>query len=156
FSRVSQIGQAGLSAHRSGSPGWLEVHIDTFAASKGSIAIWPGLVDTDLHGRLTGVDTVYSYSMAVVVVPMRKRGVPINPQKREAGEYVGDLRMHAYNDPMLHRMVTCVDLTEPGAHSYRKPTMLPSLLDVKLISLANDALVITGFERLEVAGGRQA
>ena len=87
---------------------------------------------------------------------MRKRGVPINPQKREAGEYVGNLRMHTYNDPMLHRMVTRVDLTESGAHPYRKPALLPSLLDVKLISLANDALVITGFERLDVAHGRQA
>jgi len=94
--------------------------------------------------------------MAVIVVPLRKRGVPINPRKREAGEFVGDLRMHAYDDPLLHRMVTCVDLTEAGAHPYRRPTMLPSLLDVKLLSLSNDALVITGFERLEVANGRQA
>ena len=105
---------------------------------------------------LTRPTTVCFNSMAVVVIPMRQRGVPINPQKREAGEFVGDLRMRTYTDPLLHRMVTCVELTEPGAHPYGKPQMLPSLLDVKLISLANDALVITGFERLEVAGGRQA
>ena len=49
---------------------------------------------------------------------MRQRGVPINPQKREAGEYVGNLRMHTCTDPMLHRMVTCVELTEPGAHHF--------------------------------------
>lgn len=71
-------------------------------------------------------------------------------------KFVGNLRMHTYTDPILRRMVTCVELTEPGAHPDRTAMLLPTVLYMKLISLANDALVITGFERIEVAGGRQA
>jgi len=68
------------------------------------------------HGPLPGHPgvTIYLYSMPVTVVPMRKRGVPINPHMREPGEFVGRLRMYDYDDPVLHRRVRKVDLLELG------------------------------------------
>src|SRR5262252_767139 len=97
--------------------------------------------------------TVYLYSMPVTVVPMRKRGVPINPHMREAGAFIGHLQMHNYNDPVLHRMVRRVDLLEPNPHGQCKP-MLPPLLDASLVTLGDKTLVLTGFERLNDAAGR--
>jgi hypothetical protein len=84
---------------------------------------------------------------------MRKRGVPINPHKREAGEYVGDLHMYNYGDPVLHRNVSRVDLVMPNQPGGRKDPLLPGLHDV---TLGSDRLMLTGFERLPVDGRRQA
>jgi hypothetical protein len=93
--------------------------------------------------------------MPVTVVPMRKRGVPINPHMREAGAYVGRLRMYSYDDPLLRRLVRRVDLVELDRGGRSTP-LLPGLLDVTLVTIGDDALVLTGFERLELADGRQA
>jgi hypothetical protein len=94
--------------------------------------------------------------MSVTVIPMRKRGVPINPHMREAGEFVGDLYMYNYTDPVLHRNVSRVDLVVPNQPGGRKDPMLPGLHDVALVTLGNDRLMLTGFERLPIDGGRQA
>jgi len=93
--------------------------------------------------------------MPVTVIPMRRRGVPINPHMREAGEFIGRLHMYDYDDPILHRRVRKVDLLELGRANRGTP-VLPGLLDVTLVSLCEDALTLTGFERLELKDGRQA
>jgi hypothetical protein len=93
--------------------------------------------------------------MPVTVVPMRKRGVPINPHMREAGAYVGRLRMYDYDDPVLHRRVQRVDLVALDRGG-RGTELLPGLLDVTLVTLNENALVLTGFERLPLADGKQA
>jgi hypothetical protein len=67
--------------------------------------------------------------MLVTVVPMRKRGVPINAHMREAGAFVGRLRMYDYDDPILHRRVRKIDLYEPGRFNRATP-LLPGLFDV--------------------------
>src|SRR5262245_66494751 len=99
--------------------------------------------------------TVYLISMPVTVVPMRKRGVPIDPQFREAGSFVGDLSMYSYLDPVLHRYVSKVDLVTRNRGGQPTP-LLPGLLEPSLITLNNDRMMLTGFERLPVDGGREA
>lgn len=93
--------------------------------------------------------------MPVTVIPMRKRGVPINPHTREAGAFVGHLSMYDYDDPVLHRRIRKVDLVERNQGGHSRP-LLPGLLEVTLVTLGDDTLMLTGFERLEVEGGRRA
>lgn len=93
--------------------------------------------------------------MPVTIVPMRKRGVPINPHMREAGEFIGRLRMYDYDDPVLHRRVRKVDLLELGRANRGTP-VLPGLHEVTLVTINDDALMLSGFERLSLPDGRQA
>src|SRR5262245_35721368 len=92
--------------------------------------------------------------MPVTVVPMRKRGVPINPHMREAGEFIGRLRMYDFDDPVLHRRVRKIDLLELGRIN-RAPPALPGLHDVTLVALDDSSLMLTGFERLSQSDGKQ-
>ena len=93
--------------------------------------------------------------MPVTVIPMRKRGVPIDPLMREAGAFVGSLSMYTYNDPVLHRYVNKVDLVKRNEGGNATP-LLPGLFDVTLVTLGDNALMLAGFERLPIEGGRHA
>jgi hypothetical protein len=86
---------------------------------------------------------------------MRKRGVPINAHMREGGAYVGRLKMYDYDDPVLRRRVRKVDLLEPGRPNRPTP-LLPGLHDVMLVTIDDETLMLTGFERLSLPDGRQA
>jgi hypothetical protein len=74
--------------------------------------------------------------------------------QRKGPAFVGEIRMYDINNPVLHRYVSVVDLVERSVGGLGKP-LLPSLIEPKIVTLGNDALVLTGFERIARSDGRQ-